>query len=167
MFKIGDLIIYSAHGICCIDDICKMKCFGVVKDYYVLHPIENNKLKISTPVDNKKVVMLKLIEKDEAEEIIESFKSPGIEWIDISSQRNQIYSDIVNKGNRKEIAKIINTLMRKKHELESSGKKLYEHDSKLLDTSKNIMFEEIAMSLNTTFEEINDRITNLIVKGEE
>ena len=60
MFDIGDLIIYSAQGICHIDDICKKTYAGVTRNYYILHPVHNSKLKISTPVDNNKLTMLKL-----------------------------------------------------------------------------------------------------------
>ena len=52
--------------------------------------------------------------------------------------------------------------MRKKHEIELSGKKFHEYDRKLLDSVSNILFAELAISLDTTFEEIFDRVTNLI-----
>ena len=102
MFSIGDLIIYSGQGICCIDDICAKTYCDVTRDYYVLHPIENCKLTISIPVDNDKVKMLRLIDRNEAEEIIESFKLPGINWIEICSQRAKIYFKIVMKGENNE-----------------------------------------------------------------
>lgn len=162
MFNIGDLIIYSGHGICQIDEICDKSIIGVTKKYYVLHPVQDLKLTISTPVDNDTVVMLALINKNEAEKILESFKRPGIEWIEKSSQRSHIYYEIVNAGNRKEISKIVNTLMRKKHEIEMSGKKFHESDRKLLTFVSDILFAELAISLDTTFEEIFDRVTNLI-----
>jgi len=165
MFNVGDLIIYSAQGICRIDDICAKTYWGITKDYYVLHPIENCKLTISIPVDNK-VIMLGLIDKNEAEEIIESFKLPGINWIELCSERAQVYLEIVRKGNRKEISKIVNTLIRKKHRADISGKKFYQQDSKLLVFIQNILFKELAMSLNTTFEAIHERITSLIAVSE-
>ncbi|MDQ6596090.1 CarD family transcriptional regulator [Bacillus salipaludis] len=42
MFNIGDLIIYSGHGICRVDDICEKTVSGITRTYYVLHPMENN-----------------------------------------------------------------------------------------------------------------------------
>lgn len=54
MFNIGDLIVYSGHGICCIDDICTKTYWDVAKDYRILHTVENGKLTISVPVDNDK-----------------------------------------------------------------------------------------------------------------
>lgn len=162
MFNIGDLVIYSAHGICHIDDICENTYFGVTKDYYVMHPIENYKLKIITPVDNDKVIMQELLNKDNAKKIIESFKMPGISWIEIDSQRSNIYSSIIRKGNRMGIARIVNTLMRRKTETQKYGRKFAERDDKLLAFVQGILFEELALALNTTREEISKRATRFI-----
>lgn len=60
MFKVGDCIIYSAHGVCRIDDICEKNFSSEKKLYYVLHPLEDSRLKISVPVDSHKVNMLAL-----------------------------------------------------------------------------------------------------------
>jgi CarD family transcriptional regulator len=166
MFSIGDLIIYSAHGICRIDDICEKTYMGDTKYYYDLHPIENCKLKISTPVDNEKVTMMDLIDRKEAEEILESFKLPGVKWIELGNERVQKYSDMVKHGERKEISMILNTLMRIKYKAEIRQKKFHEKDSRLLSRIQTILFMELAMSLNTTFDEINQRITNYIKEYE-
>ncbi|EQB87229.1 CarD family transcriptional regulator [Clostridium punense] len=158
MFNIGELIIYSGHGICKIDEICENTISGITKKYYVLHPLESAELKISTPVDNDKVKMLEIIHKDEAEEILESFKQTGVTWVELTSHREQLYSEIVKEGNRREIAKVVNTLLRKKLKTEAKGKKLYEQDRRLLEFIQRILFSELAMSLNTTYKEIYDKI---------
>jgi CarD family transcriptional regulator len=163
MFNIGDLIIYSGHGICQIDDICEKTISGTTRDYYVLHPMENNQaLTISTPVTNSKVVMLELIHEEEAHKILELFKKTGDKWDENPNTRYNIYSERINTGDRKEIAKIINTLMRKKIEAENREKKLYERDQKLLNATQTILFKELAISLDTTFDDINERIIRLI-----
>ncbi|EKN66609.1 CarD family transcriptional regulator [Neobacillus bataviensis LMG 21833] len=163
MFTIGDLVIYSAHGICKIDDICEKTISGITRTYYVLHPMDNNhQLTISTPVNNDKVVMLELIQQEETNEILESFKNPGIKWVDNPNIRFKLFSDIINTGDRKDIAMVVNTLMQKKVEAELHGKKLYEQDRKLLNNTQNILFKELAISLETTFEEINEMVIRFI-----
>jgi CarD family transcriptional regulator len=163
MFNIGDLIIYSGHGICQIDDICEKTISGITRDYYVLHPMDTNPpLTISTPVKNDKVVMLELIREEEARKILDLFKKPGVKWDDNPNTRYNIYSQRINTGDRKEIAKVINTLMRKKIEAERKEKKLYERDQKLLSATQAILFKELSISLHTTMEEINERILRLI-----
>lgn len=163
MFNIGDLVIYSGHGICKVDDICDKSIAGVTKKYYVLHPLENNQqLTISTPVDNEKTVIQKLMNKVEAEEILESFKQDGIEWIEKPQERGRTYSNIVNTGNRMDIAKITNTLLKKKQEVEKDGRKFYEHDSKLLLSIQNILFKELSLALDTTTEKISKKVYSMI-----
>lgn len=162
MFNIGDLIIYSSQGICQIDDICEKTYSGVSKKYYVLHPVENEKLVINIPVDNDKVTMLELIVQKEAEEIMESFKEVGIEWIENNSQRYQVYSNIIKSGDRKDISKVINTLLKEKQKIEGNGKKFFEQDNKLLLYIQNILFTELAMCLNISVDEVSNKIIDNI-----
>ncbi|SDN72713.1 transcriptional regulator, CarD family [Psychrobacillus sp. OK028] len=162
MFKVGELIIYSAHGICQIDDICEKTYNGITKKYYVLHPLDNLKLSISTPVNNKAVNMLELLDRNEAKILLNSFHSPGIEWIENNKERTKVYSDIINSGNRKELSKVVNTLLRKKVELELDNKKLLDQDLKLLISVQNILYRELAYSLNTSFESIMEEISNSV-----
>ncbi len=154
MFKVGDLIIYSSHGLCRIDEICERADLGEGKKYYTLHPVEDNKLKISIPVDNDKVNMLELLDREEAEEIIGLFEYPGVSWIEINSKRNEIYSEVLKTGNRRDISKIVNTLLRKKYKTENVGKKFHERDQRLLSCAKNILFAELAIALDTINEYI-------------
>lgn len=162
MFTIGDHIIYSAHGLCRIDDIRDETISGVTKKYYKLHPLENTLVTISTPVDNEKVVMLKLLQKEEALEIIESFKQDGAEWETQPNSRLKQYSELINSGDRLQIAKVVNTLMRKKFDAQLEKTTLYERDYKLLNNTQIILFKELARALDTSFEEINKRINDLI-----
>jgi CarD family transcriptional regulator len=158
MFNVGDLVIYSAHGICRIDDICEKTYSGVTKTYYVMHPIEDNQLIINYPTDNNQVVMKEMMDKNEAEEILETFKSPGIGWIERTQDRTKMYSSIIKTGNRKDIAGIVNTLLRKKSIADSNGKKFGDADRRLLLSIQNILFKELAFSLNTTYEAIDRKV---------
>lgn len=163
MFNIGDLIVYSGHGICQVDDICSKTFAGVTRNYYVLQPIENNEqLTINAPVDHNKNVILKLMNKEEAEEILQSFESDGADWIERPQLRAKTYNEILRTGQRRDIAKVANTLIKKKYELEQSGKKLYEQDEKLLQTIQNVLFKEMSIALETTYEVIIDKILHLL-----
>ncbi|WP_235829609.1 CarD family transcriptional regulator [Clostridium nigeriense] len=162
MFKKGDLVLYSSHGICKIDDICEKNFSNIKKDYYILHPMNDKKLSISIPVDNDKVAILELLTQEEAKVILESFKDEGIDWIDIDRDRSEIYNEIIKNGNRTEIAKVANTLMKEKASLESNGKKFHEKDKKMLLGIQNILFSELAFLLNTTCEEIEQKVCGYI-----
>ena len=162
MFNVGDMVIYSIHGLSRIEDICEKTISNVTKTYYVLHPLDQTNLIISAPVDSDKVVMQKLLDPDEAKEILLSFQKPEAGWIENPKQRYRQYQDIIKTGNRREIAKITRTLMRKDMELHLEHKKLYEQDRKILDPIQNLLFKELAMSLDTTFDQIVEQVNSLI-----
>jgi CarD family transcriptional regulator len=163
MFNKGDLVIYSGHGICRVDDICDKTYSGNTRTYYVLHPLENShQLTISIPIDNQKVNISRLIQSDQAKEILESFHLPGVDWIVNNHNRIQVYNDIVKSGNRIEIAKVVNTLIRKKQQSKLNEKKFGEQDKHLLFTIQNILFNELAISLNTTYDAIFEEVYKII-----
>lgn len=166
MPQVGDLTIYQEHGICRVDDICDKTYGGKTREYYVLRPIENSQdLTINLPVENNKKMLSKLIDRDEAEAVLESFHSEGIKWIDQNSQRKQRYTKKINSGDRFEAAKVANTLLRKKKEVEADGKKFYKNDEEMLKSIKNILFKEIALALDLTEAAVQRKINKIIAES--
>ncbi|MEH7379464.1 CarD family transcriptional regulator [Bacillus sp. JJ1533] len=162
MFNIGDLVIYSNMGICRIDDICEKTYSGITRKYYIMSPIEDSTLTIQNPVDNDRILMKGIIGKSESEEILDSFKLPGVQWIDNGSERHKKYSEIVSSGDRKEISGVLNTIMSKKYEFELIDKKLSEHDRRLLLHIQKILFKELAITLDTSVKAIEKKINQMI-----
>ncbi|MGA5688307.1 hypothetical protein [Cytobacillus pseudoceanisediminis] len=76
--------------------------------------------------------------------------------------RLNLFKDIFNTGDRKEIAKVVNTLWRKKLESEQNDKKLYEQDQKLLNAFQKILFKELSLSLDKSAEEIEELVKEMI-----
>ncbi|MHC0038520.1 CarD family transcriptional regulator [Pseudoneobacillus sp. C159] len=163
MFTIGEVIVYSEHGLCRVDDIREKTISDETKTYYELHPLDQENLIISVPIDSKKVLMLKTLDRESALEIIATFQQPGIEWIDDPKLRSRKYNELIHSGDRSKIARIASTLMRKNLEMKANSKKLYDQDRKLLQTIQNILFHELALSLGTTVEEIDGRIDQLLI----
>ncbi|OZU89658.1 CarD family transcriptional regulator [Virgibacillus indicus] len=162
MFHVGDLIIYSTHGLCEVVDICDKEFKNVSRTYYVMHPVDDPELTISIPIDIGNKNMQAIMEKKEAEGLLQSFQTPGIEWIDDSRERIKKYTSLVNTGDRTDITKVISTLMRKKQEIRENQKKMSVQDQKLLDQTQNIMFHELAASLNTSYDKISAKIKSMI-----
>ncbi|MFZ0444943.1 MAG: CarD family transcriptional regulator [Bacillus sp. (in: firmicutes)] len=164
MFNIGDTIIYSVHGLCQIDDICEKTYSDVTRNYYVLHPLSQTNLTISVPVDSDKVIMLETMNREQAEEILKSFNEPGILWVEDVKKRKLQYNNIVKTGDRREIAKIANSLMRKNLEYSLDKKRMYDQDRRLLSTIQDLLFKELANSLDRSFEDISAQVDELIQK---
>lgn len=64
-----------------------------------------------------------IIEKEEAIEILHSFTSPGVEWIEQNTHRMRFHVEIIKTGDRQKQANLLNTLLRKKLEYEANDKK--------------------------------------------
>ncbi|WP_188206986.1 CarD family transcriptional regulator [Alkalibacillus aidingensis] len=159
MLNIGDLVVYTGHGICRVDDICDKNLFGMKKTYYILHPLENNhQLTINTPIDNDQISMLQLVNQQEAEKILHSFNSDGYDWIERPNLRTQHFTKTLDTGDRMKVAKVVNTLLRKNHELKQKEQKLHANDSKLLNETQNVLFKELSIALKTSTEEIAKKV---------
>lgn len=162
MYSVGDLIMYSSHGICEIDDITEKSFSNQTKTYYVMHPINNAQLVINVPIHSDKLNLKDIVNKATAQKIIDSFKHPGVDWIEKNNHRIHIYSEAIKHGDRYEIAKIVNTLMVKQYELDLLDKKLSSQDMKLLSSIQNILFSELALSLETTSDDIYNRVVECL-----
>ena len=163
MLQIGDLTIYQEHGICRVDDIQEMTFGGKTRTYYILHPIDNHeKLTLNVPVDNVHNILHELIDQNKAKKILETFRTEGTEWIEKPQQRTRRYEAIINSGDRIEIAKVASTLIRKKWEIEKDGRKFFENDQKLLTNIQNILFKEISIVLDTTVEDVTEKVIDIL-----
>lgn len=167
MYSVGDLIMYSSHGICEIDDITEKSFSNQTKKYYVLHPLNNQNLVINIPIHSDKINLQDVVNQDTAQRIIDSFKKPGVEWIEKNNHRIHIYSEAIKNGDRFEIARIVNTMMVKQHEDELLGKKFASQDMKLLTTIQNLLFAELALSLKTTSDAIYHRVKKCLEEQED
>jgi len=168
MFQIGDLVIYSGHGICRIHDIEDQTISGETRKYYVLYPLEDSyQLSIRVPVDNQKVQIYALMTKKEAIEVLEAFKESGAEWIEKNHLRNLIYNEMVSSGNRKDMVKVIKSLMLKKIELEENNAKLAAQDRKLLEQTANVLFKELAIALEMDYDEVVENVLHRVRENQQ
>lgn len=162
MYNVGDLAVYSTQGICRVIDITEKTFSDITKKYYVLQPLNDPKLVISIPLISDKSVLSDVVTADQAEVILASFKQPADEWIEKNLHRSQTFTAIIRKGDRLELSQMINTLIRKKHDLELNDKKFNVQDTKFLQNLQSMLFVELAISLSTTPEVITARVMDNI-----
>ena len=79
-----------------------------------------------------------------------------------NKERNKVYSDIVNSGNREEISKILSTLKQKSQEAIDDKVKFVDQDKALLTSLQNILFSELAYSLGVSTDSIFETVDNYI-----
>lgn len=162
MFKVGDLIVYSSHGVCKIYNIKEKVFLGEKKNYYEIHPINDDRLFLSVPVEKGDSLLFKMAERKEAENLLDKFNEEGYEWIENNNERVKTYSDILKTGKREEISLVLNALVTEGMKLSKIDKKLNEKDKRILIIIEEILFEELAYALEITREEVKAKVYKII-----
>lgn len=149
MFEKGDYIVYGCNGVCRVDGVTKLNLPGVDKDrlYYVLIPVKSQNSRMYSPTDNSKVVLRKVISKDEAIKLIDDI--PNIECITIEDEKQKevLYRDAIKSCDCRELVRIIKTLYVKKQKRLSEGKKTTAIDEKYFDMAEDNLYSELAVSM--------------------
>lgn len=163
MFKINDYVVYGSTGVCQIIDISKEKNLSSDEiQYYVLQTVYNNKMIIKTPVNNQKILMRQIITKDDVSSLIADIPKRQATWINDDKERNQNFKVALKTGKSEELIKIIKMIYLEKEEKFALGKKLTKIDEDIMKIAEKQLFEEFAIVLNISPDEvityINERI---------
>jgi len=156
MFEIGEYIVYGTKGVCQVEDISQVDIPGANKDrlYYVLRQIEGSSGKIYVPTDNDKVVMRRVITREDAEDLIR--RMPEIEqmWVDNDKQREAMYKEAMRTCDYNEWVSMIKTLYFRKQERTAQGKKVTALDERYLKAAENELYSELSLILEIPKSEV-------------
>ena len=150
MFDVGDYIIYGSNGVCRITNVGPMKMPGVSKDklYYTMVPCYIRDSEIFTPVDNERVVMRRVMSKDEAEEFIDEM--PDLDELEIieEKKRDLEYKAAVLTCDPKILVELLKTIRARMDERIAEGKKVTASDAKYYHIAEESLYGELAISLD-------------------
>lgn len=162
MYQIGDTTFYNAYGICTITGIEDRDFHGQTQPYYILHSTHYPTLTLYHPVNSENSQLKKVLSELEAIQLLNCFKEPASAWEDRANTRSQQSKAILNSQDHLQIAQLMNTLCRKKVELEAVDKKLSPQDAQVLQRIAPILYDELAIALNVTKEQMTARIDKLM-----
>lgn len=149
MFEKGDYIVYGHTGICQVLDVTTLDLDGISKDrlYYVLRPEGETEGKIFTPVDSVKLIIRRIMSREEAEELLDSI--PEIEAIDVPEDkiREEKYKACIKSCECKELVRIIKTIYTRKKDRVSLGKKVTATDERYLKLAEENLYTELSKLL--------------------
>lgn len=160
MFEVDDYVVYGNNGVCRIVEITTMDLRGVSSDklYYRLSPVENASSRVFVPVDNEKIVMRRMLTKEEALALIE--KVPSIEPVVVCEDkfREDVYKEAVNSLEPEKWFQVIKTLYLRKKERLAQGKKNTSMDERYQKVLENFIHGELSVVLNIPKSEIKSII---------
>jgi len=150
MFKINDVVVYGAQGVCEIVGIDEKKIDGAIKKYFVLKPKNDRGATCYVPTWNEKAwsKMRKVITKKEVDALIDSMPDKRPTWITNENERKETYKRILASGDQAAIISMVQALFCHKKEREADGKRLHISDEHFMKEAEQLLYNEWQYVLN-------------------
>lgn len=162
MYQINDLVLYSTHGICKINNITEKTFTDEPKQYYELVPLRDMRLQIHIPVGSTKIHMIDLMDEKQAHELILKFKNVKVKELDRNYFTSEKYSTIISNSHREEMVELIYTIKTKKLALEAENKRLPIIETKALVHLEGVLYNELTYAMNSSYEKIEQMVAEAI-----
>ncbi len=162
MFSVGDVVFYSTTGVCevvCIGEPA-LKGMPTNVDYYTLQPLsKNHREMIYVPVDTKAFMRMAIC-KDEAQGFIDMVDGIQPRFPETRNPKGiqEFYSRLINSFEIPNLLQVIVSLTLKKRENQAKNKHLNQTQSTFLRRAQEMVYNEFALALDKTSEEIADII---------
>ena len=156
-FSEGDLAVYPAHGVGCIESIESKQINGDTMNFYMMKIIENGMV-IMIPTTNVESVGLRdVIPETEVPEVYKVMKKKG-QGADNQTwnRRYREYMDKIKTGSIYDVAEVFRDLFNLRLE-----KDLSFGERKLLDTAQNLLVQELSTAKDIDEDEMMQEIENL------
>ena len=149
MIQINDTILYGSEGVCTVTDIVEQNFGGKSARYYVLKPVYNNTSTIYVPVDNEALTakMRQVLSAAEIYELIRAIPNESSMWIEDEAERKEIYREILQRGDRMEMLRMIKALYDHREVQRTKGKHLHTADEHFFKEAEKILYNEFALVL--------------------
>lgn len=164
MFEIGEFVVHGSNGVCVVEDIGTLDVPGLPADrmYYTLRPHQGRGGKIFTPVENRKVIMRKIINKEEALKLIDDMVNIDSLWVLDEKKREQAYKEAFQKCDCREMVKIIKTIYTHTEERLAEGKKVSNCDERYFKMAEDRFYGELAIPLEMEADEVKEFVTERV-----
>ena len=168
MFKKDELIMCCGHGVCRVVNVTgnPIDRLDKVRKYYVLEPVFEKGSTVYTPVDNDKVIMRKIMNKQEAEELVGRITSIETVWIQEEKSREQMYKEAIRTYDCHSLVQIIKTLHLRKQSRLQEGKKVLSSDEQYLRKAEELLYSEMSLALSIPKEEVETYIKEAVHRQE-
>ena len=164
MFKVNDVVVYGAQGVCEIIAIEEKKIDGASKSYFVLKPRADRGATFYVPTWNEKAwgKMRKVMTKKDVDALIDSMPTKVPTWIANENERKETYKKILASGDQAAIISMVQALFAHKKEREAEGKRLHMSDEHFMKDAEQLLYNEWQYVLNVDKAGLMNYIINRI-----
>lgn len=143
-FLKGDMAVYPAHGVGCIESIESKEINGENMNFYMMKIVDNGMVIMIPTANVESVGLREVINQKDVPEVYRIMQSKGPDtdkqtW----NRRYREYMDKIKTGSIYDIAEVFRDLFQLKLE-----KDLSFGERKLLDTAQNLLVQELSMAKN-------------------
>jgi CarD family transcriptional regulator len=159
-FKVGEKVVYPAHGVGVIEGVQTRNVSGTQKKFYMLR-IVDSEMTIMIPTENVQTVGLRrIIGREMVNKVYKILKDKKVEvdqqtW----NRRYREYTEKIKTGSILEIAKVLRDLFVLKNDKELSF-----GERKMLDTASNLLVKELAIARSSPEEKIMDELKTIFAR---
>ena len=156
-FKIGEKVVYPAHGVGVIEGVQTKVISGNERKFYMLRIIDSD-MTIMIPTENVQSVGLRrIIGKDMVAKVYKILRDKKVE-IDQQTwnRRYREYTEKIKTGSVLEIAKVLRDLFVLK-----GDKELSFGERKMLDTARTLLIKEIAVATKSKEVKIEEKLDRI------
>lgn len=154
MLGIGKVMVHKAHGICTIKEILQIGG----NDYYKLVPSFDEGMSIFVPVSKEKEFLREVIDKNQADDLVDYMNNLDDSIIDDSKERRDSFHKKLSSGDLKEIAYMCYKLYLLKKAKLNFNAKFCLTDSIMFDKAHKMLFDELALAYKIDRNKIVDYI---------
>ena len=156
-FKLGDKVVYPAHGVAEVEKIEKKSIGGFEQSFYVLKMLDSG-MKLMVPTANEEQVGMRPIVSDaEAETVFNVLrKKEKITDCTTWNRRHREYMEKIKTGCVVEVAKVLRDLY-----ILKGDKELSFGERKMLDTARSLLMLEISLAKNISLDEVENRFRQI------
>ncbi|MDD3193516.1 MAG: CarD family transcriptional regulator [Oscillospiraceae bacterium] len=155
-YRIGDTVLYGVHGICKIEEQTQRKFGGKRQEYYILKPVYTPDSTIFVPVGNETLVskMRRILSAGEIRALIQAMPDEHSAWIEDETIRKEQYREILARGDRVELVRLIKALYLHQKEQQQRGRRLHMTDERFMKDAEKMLYEEFAYVLKIRREQV-------------
>jgi len=156
-FKVGEKVVYPAHGVGVIESIQTKTISGTAKKFYMLRILDSD-MTIMIPTENVASVGLRrIIGRDMVAKVYKILRDKKVE-IDQQTwnRRYREYTEKIKTGSVLEIAKVLRDLFVLK-----GDKELSFGERKMLDTARNLLVKELAIAKSHSEDKIMEELKTI------
>lgn len=163
MYKAGEYVVKPNTGICRIEEIVEMDLTGDgVRNYYLLRPVNDVRSTLYVTVDADRKRLRLAMNEDEARDFIGNIADIEEVWVENDKMREQRYKEAFRSNEAAELVAIIKNLYTRGQERLAAGKKITATDDKYFQQAENILYTELAFSLQIDKDDVRELITKTI-----